>query len=212
MALILVISAFAARAEPALRILALGDSLTVGYDLPRDQGFTAQLEAALRARGYPAEVINAGVSGDTTAGGLARLDWALADDPDMVILALGGNDELRAINPAQTRANLDAMLEQLQARNLPVLLAGMKAPPNLGREYREAFDSIYPDLARKYAVPLYPFFLQGVATDPELNLKDGIHPNAEGIALIVEGITPYVLRVIDDELQGDKSPQPEKRP
>lgn len=187
----------AAGAEP-VRLLALGDSLTAGYGLPDREGFTAQLEAALRADGHDVTVLNGGVSGDTTTGGLARLDWALADAPDAVLLALGANDGLRGLDPGQMRDNLAAMLDRLTAEGLPVLLAGMYAPPNFGREYSEAFNAAYPDLAETYDVPLYPFFLDGVATEATLNQGDGIHPNAEGVAVIVDRILPHVTALLVD--------------
>lgn len=184
-------------AAAPVRILALGDSLTAGFGLPGDDGFTRQLERVLRAQGYPVEVINAGVSGDTTAGGLARLDWALADNPDVVIVSLGANDMLRGIDPAVTRANLDAILKRLAERRLPVLLAGMVASANLGRGFAERFNALYPELARRYGVPLYPFFLEGVAMMPKLNQSDGLHPNAAGVTVMVEGIKPHVIRLIE---------------
>ncbi|MGQ9366373.1 arylesterase [Azospirillum sp. ST 5-10] len=180
-----------------LRLLALGDSLTAGYGLPEGEGFTVQLERALREAGHAVEVINAGVSGDTTAGGLARLDWALADRPDAAIVELGANDMLRGVDPAAVLANLDAILERLKARGIPVLLAGMRANPSLGRAYTERFDAIYPDLAARHDVALYPFFLEGVATDPALNQGDGIHPNATGVREIVRRLVPHVARFID---------------
>lgn len=193
---VLMLGGMAVQAEP-LRILALGDSLTAGYGLAAADSFPAQLERALRAEGLAVTVLNAGVSGDTTAGGLARLDWALADRPDVVIVALGANDGLRAVDPAITRANLGALLEKLRAKGLPVLLAGMYAPPNLGREYGDAFNAIYPELAAQYDALLYPFFLEGVATDPALNQGDGIHPNPQGVAVLVKNITPYVRRLLE---------------
>ncbi len=180
-----------------MRILALGDSLTAGYGLPQGDGFTDQLQAALQGQGYDAVVLNAGVSGDTTAGGLARLDWALADAPDIVIVELGANDALRGIDPASSRANLAAILDELQARGVPALLAGMLAPRNLGADYVDAFDGMYGALAEEYDVPLYPFFLEGVAAEPDLNQPDGIHPNASGVAIIVEGILPDVTAMLD---------------
>ena len=190
---------FAAPVQAAgpVRILALGDSLTAGYGLPQAQGFTVQLERALRAKGYDAQVINAGVSGDTTAGGLARLEWALGDNPDIVVVALGANDTLRALDPAGTRQNLDGILATLKQRNIPTLLVGMFAPPNLGRDYGDRFNAIYPDLAKKYDVPLYPFFLEGVALDRKLNQEDGMHPNAAGVAIMVEGILPRLTALMD---------------
>lgn len=185
-----------AAAEPA-RILALGDSLTAGYNLAPGEGFVPQLQRALDEAGLDARVLDGGVSGDTTAGGLARLDWALADDPDAVILELGANDALRGIDPAVARANLAAMLERLAAAGKPVLLAGMLAPPNLGPEYGAAFNRIYPELAEQYDVLFYPFFLDGVAADPALNQGDGLHPTAAGVALIVERILPDVRALIE---------------
>lgn len=180
-----------------IRLLALGDSLTAGYGLAEEEAFPAQLEAELAERGYAVTVLNGGVSGDTTAGGLARLDWALADEPDLVMVALGANDGLRGIDPAASRENLAAILERLTADGYPTLLAGMYAPPNLGREYSEAFNAIYPDLAEAYDVALYPFFLEGVATDPALNQGDGIHPNPAGVEVIVENIAPDVVDLIE---------------
>ena len=176
-----------------IRLLVLGDSLTHGYGLADGDTFPAQLEAALHAAGHNVAVINGGVSGDTTAGGLARLDWALADDPDIVMIELGANDALRIIDPQVSRQNLAAILEELDRRGVPALLAGMLAPPNLGGAYVADFNAIYPDLAAMYDVPLYPFFLEGVATEPGLNQSDGIHPNAAGVAVIVENITPFVV-------------------
>jgi len=190
-----------AYAENNIRIMAFGDSLTAGFGLAPTDSFPSQLQHALEAKGLPARVLNAGVSGDTTSGGLARLDWALSDRPDMVIVALGANDALRGIDPAITRANLAAILERLRERKLPVLLAGAYAPPNLGREYEASFNGIFPDLAKEYDVPLYPFFLEGVVTDPSLNQGDGVHPNTEGVAIIVERITPYVVRLIESVTQ-----------
>ncbi|KAA1055458.1 arylesterase [Azospirillum argentinense] len=178
-------------------LLALGDSLTAGYGLPEPQAFTVQLQAALRAKGYDVTVVNAGVSGDTTAGGLSRLDWALADKPDAVLVELGANDMLRGLDPAAARANLDAILKRLTGETLPVLLAGMYASPSLGRAYMDRFNAIYPDLAKTYDVQLYPFFLDGVAADAALNQPDGIHPNAAGVKVIVERITPHVARLLD---------------
>ncbi len=182
---------------PTTRIAVLGDSLTAGYGLPVGDAFPSRLEAALRAEGIAVEVLSAGVSGDTTAGGRARLDWVLADRPDAVIVELGANDGLRGIDPEATFANLDAIVARLKAERIAVLLAGMRAPPNLGREYGAAFNDIYPRLAAKHGVPLYPFFLAGVAARPELNQTDGMHPNARGVAVIVERIAPHVKRLLD---------------
>ena len=177
-------------------VLAFGDSLTAGYGLAEAEGFPRQLEARLRAEGLAVRVRNAGVSGDTTAGGRARLAWTLAEPADLVILSLGANDALRGIEPAVTKANLDAMLEELGKRKLKVLLAGMLAPRNLGDDYTKRFDTIYPELAKAHGVPLYPFFLAGVARQPELNQADGIHPNAAGVKRLVDGILPHVLALL----------------
>ena len=182
------------RAE-ALRIVMLGDSLTAGYGLASRDALPSRLEAALRERGLDARVIDAGVSGDTTAGGLARLEWALADRPHAVIVALGANDALRAIDPAVARSNLDRLLAALAERGLPVLLAGMLAPRNLGADYAARFDAIYPELAERHDALLYPFLLDGVATVAALNQADGLHPNAAGVEVIVERMLPSVLCV-----------------
>lgn len=180
-----------------LKILALGDSLIHGYGLPAGQTFPEQLEAALKAEGHDVVVLNAGNSGDTSAAGLARLDWALADKPDLVLVEFGGNDGLRGIDPADTRANMDAMIARLTAEGLPVLLAGMLAPRNLGAEYAREFDAVFPEVAAKYDVAFYPFFLDGVAAEPSLNQPDGIHPNAAGVAVIVERILPHLVPLLE---------------
>lgn len=190
--------AFPAGAAEPTKLLAFGDSLTAGYGLPEADGFTVQLEEALDARGTAVTIINGGVSGDTSAGGRDRLDWALGDAPAAVLLELGANDGLRGLDPDATRDNLDAMLAMLDERGVPVLLLGMLAPPNLGPEYGAAFDAIYPELAAKWDVPLYPFFLDGVAADPALNQPDGLHPNREGVAAIVERLAP----VVEDFIRG----------
>lgn len=173
-------------------IVAFGDSLTSGYGLPNDEAFPTQLEAALRKRGHNVRVVNAGVSGDTTQAALRRLDWALDADTDAVIVELGGNDALQGLPPEATKAALTEILEKLQEKNLPVLLAGMEAPRNLGKEYVTAFGAIYPDLAARYDVELYPFFLEGAALKAEFMQKDGIHPNGKGVAVIVDKILPQV--------------------
>jgi acyl-CoA thioesterase-1 len=178
-------------------ILDFGDSLTAGYGLAPEQAFPPRLQAALQRRGIETRVVNAGVSGDTTAGGLARLDWALADKPDLVILALGANDALRGIDPAAVRNNLDKMLRRIKTTGAKVLLVGMLAPPNWGEEYKTEFDRIFPDLARTNGVPLYPFFLEGVAMKPELNQPDGLHPNERGVAVLVDRIAPVVARLVE---------------
>jgi acyl-CoA thioesterase I len=179
-----------------VKIVALGDSLTAGLGLPANAAFPARLERALAQKGIAAEVVNAGVSGDTTGDGLARLDWSVPDDSDAVILELGANDALRGLDPAQTRANLDAILKRLTARRLPVLLAGMRAPPNMGAEYTKAFDAIYPDLAAAYGAILYPFFLEGVAAERALNQGDGLHPIAAGVDVIVARILPQAEELV----------------
>jgi len=184
-----------AAAEP-IRIVALGDSLTAGPGLAADSAFPARLEAALRARGHDVTVVDAGVSGDTARDGLARLDWSVGPDADAVIVELGANDALRGTDPAITRAALDAILTRLADRGLPVLIAGMLAPPNLGDAYAAAFNPIYGELAEEHGAELYPFFLDGVAGDSRFNLKDGIHPNADGVGIIVERILPSVEAVI----------------
>ena len=194
-ALLLWLSVAQAGTQP-IRILAFGASITAGYGLDVADSLPAQLEAALRAHGVDATVINGGVSGDTSAGGLARLDWSLADNPDLVILDLGGNDALRAIDPKTTEANLDAIVSRLKAEKRGVLIAGMLAPPNLGAEYQAAFNAVFPAVAARYDVTLYPFLLDGVVADPALNQEDGIHPNAAGVKVIVARMLPSVLQAI----------------
>ncbi len=202
----LAVVALALLAAPALaevRILAFGDSLTAGFGLPVEQGFVPRLQDWLAAHGAPdVTVINAGVSGDTTAGGLARIDWALGDDPDAVILELGANDLLRGLDPAAARANLDGILTAIGKRGLPVLLTGVPVPPNYGEAYQAAFKAIYPDLAREHGAILYRSFLAGMGQGRSmfevmrLMQGDGLHPNAEGVDAIVEGIGPSVLDLI----------------
>lgn len=178
--------------EPPMKLVAFGDSLTAGYQLPPDKSFPAQLERALASKGVRVKVLNAGVSGDTTAAGLDRLDWAVPGDAAAVIVELGANDALRGLDPRRARDNLDRILSGLKARGLPVLLAGMRAPRNMGEAYTAAFDGIYAELAARHGTLLYPFFLDGIALDPKFNLADGIHPNAEGVAEIVRRILPSV--------------------
>jgi acyl-CoA thioesterase I len=179
------------------RISVLGDSLTASYGIPVEQGFPAQLERALKASGHDCEVLDAGVSGDTTAGGLARLDWMLADEPSHVILELGANDGLRALPTDQMEDNLDQIIRRLDEDDIPVLLAGMLAPPNLGRDYGDAFAEVFEDLAKIHDIPLYPFFLDGVAGVQSLNQPDQLHPRPEGVAVIVERIMPVVTRWLE---------------
>ena len=185
-------------ASEAPLVLALGDSLTAGYGLPPHQSFPAQLEAALREKGVEARVINGGVSGETSAGGLARIDWLLAEKPDLVIVELGANDGLRGLDPAATRDNLERIIERIEEAGAHVLLTGMKAPPNLGRAYGDAFASMYPELARRHGTAFYPFFLDGVVADPALNQEDGIHPTGEGVAVIVERMLPVVIAALKE--------------
>lgn len=184
-----------AKAAP-VRVLAFGDSLTAGFGLPDAQGFTNRLEAALKASGVGAVVINAGVSGETSAGGLARLDWTLSDRPDVAILELGANDGLRGLDPAQVERNLDAILARFEADKIPVLFTGMLAPPNFGQAYDDAFRAVFARLAAKRKVAFYPFFLDGVAGDPALNQPDGLHPNARGVEVIVQRLLPMVRDLV----------------
>jgi acyl-CoA thioesterase I len=181
----------------SLKIVALGDSLTAGYMLPANAGFPAVLEKALRQRGHNVSIINAGVSGDTAEGGLRRLDWALGEGADGVILELGANDMLQGVDPRVPRDALEGILERLKARKIKVLIAGMRASPSLGADYRRAFDQIYPDLAAKYAAPLYPFFLEEVTGNKALVFPDGLHPNEAGVVKIVAAILPSVEILLD---------------
>ncbi|MVT01060.1 arylesterase [Devosia sp. L53-10-65] len=194
------IGTIAALAQPALAdeptILLYGDSLMAGLGLSADEGFMGQLQAAMEDKGLEADLVNASVSGDTTADGLARLDWTLGDPPDAVILGLGANDMLQGLPPAEARSNLEAIMARLDALEVPVLLVGMMANRGLGDDYVEAFDAIYPDLAQEHDALLYPFFLEGVALDPALNQPDLRHPNAEGVAVIVAGVMPLVEELV----------------
>jgi acyl-CoA thioesterase-1 len=193
----LLLGASPASAEPPLRIVVLGDSLVAGLGLKPSDAFPAQLERALKAKGHAVEVINAGVSGDTTAGGLARVAWAVPERTDAVILELGANDMLRGLDPAQTKSNLDKTIAAIKAGGAEVLLAGMFAQRSLGKDYVRAFDGLYPALAQKYGLLLYPFFLDGVALDPKFILDDGLHPNARGVAEITQKILPTVEQLIE---------------
>lgn len=175
-----------------VKLVVLGDSLSAGYMLPANAAFPAVLERALKAAGHNVVVANAGVSGDTATAGQQRLDWSVPDGTDGVIVELGANDMLRGIDPKVTRAALEDIVKRLQARRIPVLLAGMRAAPNLGPDYVDAFESIYRDLAATHGVPLYPFFLEGIAGERGLNLQDGLHPTAEGVEAIVRRILPAV--------------------
>lgn len=193
--LALAMPAVADEARP-IRIVAFGDSLTAGYQLKQDQAFPVQLAAALKTKGHAVDVTNAGVSGDTTAAGLARFDWAVPDETEAVILALGANDALRGIDPDVARDNLDQILVKLRERNIDVLIAGMPPPKNWGKDYEDRFGTMYADLAEKHGALLYPFFLDGVALNPALNLPDGLHPTGEGVGVIVEKILPEVEALI----------------
>ncbi|WP_240476717.1 arylesterase [Geminicoccus roseus] len=190
-------SAPAVAADPACRIAVLGDSLTAAYGLSVNEGFPARLEQALRSQGRDCSVIDAGVSGDTSAGGLSRVDWVLGDRPTHMIVALGANDALRALPTDQLERNLDAIVGKAQDAGVPVLLAGMLAPPNLGAAYGKSFAEVYRQVAARHDVPLYPFFLDGVAGEQALNQSDGIHPTAQGIEIMVERITPTVVDWLD---------------
>lgn len=194
-----------ARAEP-LVIAAFGDSLSAGYQLAPEDAFPAQLERALKARGHDVRVLNASVSGDTTTSGLARLDWSLGEEVDAAIVELGANDALRGLPVDVTRENLEAIVGRLKERGITVLLAGMRAPRNMGEDYAEAFDAIYPELARRQDVLLYPYFLQGIPVSPETVMADGMHPTGAGVALIVEGILPDVEALIS-RAKGERAPR-----
>ncbi len=194
--LILLVLAVTGAAAAPVTILALGDSLTAGLGVGPTEAFPARLEAALKARGHDVKVINAGVSGDTAADGAGRLDWALGEPVDAVIVELGANDALRGLPVPQAEQALDRLLTALGEKKLPVLLAGMRAPPNLGAEYQTAFDGMFARLAEKHGVLLYPFFLDGVAADPKLNQPDGMHPNPAGVDVIVSRILPSVEQLL----------------
>ncbi|HUD51109.1 arylesterase [Parvibaculum sp.] len=205
MLLLSALTAPAFAAEKPVTIVALGDSLTAGYLLGPDEGFVPQLQKRLRAKGHDVVVIDGGVSGDTTSGGLSRLDWTVGPDADAVILELGANDALRGIDPKLTRANLEAIVTQLRKRGLPILLAGMIAPPNMGADYARNFNAIFPELAAEHKLLFYPFFLDGVAGElngkpvaPGLTLADGMHPNAKGVSIIAARIAPKVEALIGE--------------
>jgi acyl-CoA thioesterase-1 len=184
-----------ARAD-TVSIIGFGDSLMAGYELAPGDAFPVKLEAALKDKGYDVAITNAGVSGDTSSGGLARLDWSVPDGTDAVLLELGANDALRGISPEKTRANIDGMISKLKDRGIAVLLVGMLSPPNMGADYAENFDKIYPELAEIHGVALYPFFLDGVAAQTGLDIGDGMHPNPKGIAIMVNRFLPYAETLI----------------
>ncbi|MGI9354043.1 MAG: arylesterase [Rhizobiaceae bacterium] len=179
-------------------IVVLGDSLVAGFQLGQGEGFPEQLQAALDRNGIAAKIIGAGVSGDTSSGGLSRLEWSVPDGTDAVIVELGANDALRGLPPETTRENIKTIIERLQERDIKVMLAGMMAPPNMGEDYAKAFNPIYKELAEEYGTPFYPFFLDGVAAEPNLNLEDGIHPNPVGVKVIVSKILPHVELLIEE--------------
>lgn len=205
-ALIVFMGALPAAAAP-VKILMLGTSLTQGYGLPPGTEIPAVLQSSLKAKGVNAKIINAGVSGDTSSGGLARLDWSLADHPDAAIVELGSNDALRGVAPKVTEKNLSAILAKLKAQNIPILLLGMMAPRNLGPEYAKAFDPIYPKLAQQYGTLLYPFVLDGVALDAKLNQADGIHPNPKGVKIVVARMLPDVMKLVAQIRKPPAKPQ-----
>jgi len=194
-ALALLAMTTAAEAAP-IKLMAFGDSLSAGFGLAPEEAYPVKLQAALKAKGYDVTVINASVSGDTSAGGVARLDWALGDHPDYALVELGANDMLRGLEPADTKANLDKILTGLEAAKVKVLLLGMESSSNWGADYKQQFDRIYPDLAAQHHVPLYPFFLDGVALDPKLNQADMLHPNPAGVDIIVARTLPAVMKLL----------------
>ena len=183
-------------ADRPVRIVALGNSLTAGFNLPGSAAFPAKLEKSLKQKGVAVEIANAGVSGDTASGGLGRLDWSVPDGTDAVIVELGANDMLRGVDPAVTRRALEEIVRRLTDRHIPVLLAGMRAAPNLGVQYVGAFEAIYPELAAKYDLLLYPFFLDGIVGDSKFNQRDGLHPTAAGVDRIVAGILPKAEELV----------------
>jgi acyl-CoA thioesterase-1 len=205
---ILLVSGSANAQSAPIKIAVLGDSLAAGYGVTPEQAFPARLEALLKARGRKVTILNQGVSGDTTAGGLDRIDWMLADKPDIVLVELGGNDALRGLDPATTEKNLAAIVEKLQAAHVTVWLAGMMAPRNLGSDYVTAFDGLYKRIADKYKVPLYPFILDGVAQDPALNQADGLHPNPKGAQIVADRLLPFVTKNLDDAQAVHRSSHP----
>ena len=204
-ALMTIATIASAQAQPAakpIKLVVLGDSLSAGLGLPAQEAFPAKLQKALQAKGIDIDMVNAGVSGDTSSGGRDRLDWSVAEGTEGVIVELGANDALRGIAPDLTRAALTDIVARLKARKIPVMLCGMMAPPNYGADYAARFNSIYPDLAKQFDVPLYPFFLDGVAADAKLNQADGIHPTAAGVDIIVNNMLPTAeafLRTISEQ-------------
>ena len=202
LAITALLSVGTAWAEP-IKLVGFGDSLMAGYQLPAADAFPVKLEAALKAKGYDVEIANAGVSGDTSSGGLARLDWSVPDGTKGVILELGANDALRGIAPEETEKNIDAMLTRLKARGIAVLLAGMLAPPNMGADYEKRFNGIYQRMAEKHGVALYPFFLDGVAAQADLQIDDGMHPNPAGVDVMVARILPTAEAFLKSVMAGE---------
>ena len=192
------LAAIATARADTVNIVGLGDSLMAGYELPPADAFPVRLEEALKAKGYNVTIANAGVSGDTSSGGLARLDWSVPDGTDAVLLELGANDALRGISPEETRRNIDEMITRLKDRDIAVLLIGIVSPPNMGDDYAAKFNRIYPELSQQHQVPLYPFFLDGVALQPELDIGDGMHPNPDGVAVMVSRFLPFAEDLISN--------------
>ena len=182
--------------QPVIKLMIFGDSLTAGYGLKRSDSFSEKLSNALKSKGRNVRIILSSVSGDTTAGGKARLDWALIEKPDAFLLELGANDGLRGIEPSVSRENLESIIKKLKKNRVKILIAGMFAPPNLGKEYSREFNNIYSSLARKYSLLFYPFFLEGVAANPQLNQADGIHPNPKGVDEIIKRMLPIVMKLV----------------
>jgi len=193
-------------AEESIRIVFLGDSLSAGMGVNENEAFPAVVEGHLRDRGWDVQVFNAGISGDTTAGGVSRLDWILSQNPQIVVVELGANDGLRGMSVQMTEANLRAMISKTQQAGIRVLLAGMMVPPNYGADYSERFNDVFPGLAEELEVPLVPFLLEGVAAEPDLNLIDGIHPNPEGHQRVAETVLPYLETILKDLKASDSSP------
>ncbi len=196
---LLLLAGLAANAQArTLKIIAFGDSIMAGYQLAPEDAFPAQLERALKDKGYDVLLTNASVSGDTSADGLSRLDWSIPDGTDGVILELGANDALRGLSPAETRENLVAIIERLRQRSIPVLLSGMRAPPNMGSDYAARFDPIYPELAKRYNLTFYPLMVEAYVLDPSLKISDGLHPNPQGVAAMTKAFLPIMEKFLTE--------------
>lgn len=195
-----------ADADESIRIVFLGDSLSAGMGVNEDEAFPAVVEGHLRDRGWNVQVLNAGISGDTTAGGVSRLEWILRQDPQIVVVELGANDGLRGMSVQMTQSNLKTMISKTQEAGIRVLLAGMMVPPNYGADYSERFNDVFPELAEDLEVPLVPFLLEGVAAEPDLNLNDGIHPNPAGHQRVAQTVLPYLETILKDLEASDPSP------